>query len=175
MVLVFQHALFGAAGAAALLSADLFALVLALAALSFKPFFQLFTQRAGEEMKRLGILEDNLIEKFVLGSGKGGQKVNKTHSCVYLRDPDHDLDVKVQRSRSRDMNRFLARRALCEKLKERLEGERSKRQDEREKIRRQKRRRSRRSKQRMLEDKHHQAEKRCNGATLIPAPTKARL
>ncbi|MDE0840054.1 MAG: peptide chain release factor-like protein [Kiritimatiellae bacterium] len=121
-----------------------------------------------EEMKRLGIQEDNLIEKFVLGSGKGGQKVNKTHSCVYLRDPDHDLDVKIQRSRSQDMNRFLARRALCEKLKERLEGERSKRQNEREKIRRQKRRRSRRSKQRMLEDKHHQAEKKAKRRNVDP-------
>lgn len=119
-----------------------------------------------EEMARLGISEDALIEKFVLGSGKGGQKINKTSSCVYLKDPEHDLEVKIQRSRSRDMNRFLARRELCEKLKERLEGERSKRQAEQEKIRRQKRRRSRRAKQRMLEDKHQQSEKKSKRKTV---------
>ncbi|MDA1044039.1 MAG: peptide chain release factor-like protein [Verrucomicrobia bacterium] len=113
-----------------------------------------------DEMQRLGIREDALIEKFILGSGKGGQKINKTSSCVYLKDPEHDVEVKCQRSRSRDANRFLARRALCEKLKERLEGERSKRQEEQEKIRRQKRRRSRRAKQRMLEDKHIQSKKK---------------
>ena len=114
----------------------------------------------GDEMARLGIREDALIEKFILGSGSGGQKVNKTSSCVYLKDPENDLEVKCQRSRSRDMNRFMARRDLCEKLKERREGERSKRQSEQEKIRRQKRRRSRRSKQRMLDDKHRQSEKK---------------
>lgn len=113
-----------------------------------------------EEMLRLGIQEETLIEKFILGSGKGGQKVNKTSSCVYLKDPEHDIEVKCQRSRSRDQNRFLARRELCEKLKERIEGERSKRQAAQEKIRRQKRRRSRRAKQRMLEDKHKQSEKK---------------
>ena len=121
-----------------------------------------------EEMERLGISEDALIEKFVLGSGKGGQKVNKTNSCVHLKDPEHDLEVKVQRSRSREMNRFLARRELCEKLKERLEGEQSKRQAAREKIRRQKRRRSRRAKQRMLEDKHHQSEKKAQRKSVDP-------
>ncbi len=121
-----------------------------------------------EEMARLGISEDALIEKFVLGSGKGGQKLNKTSSCVHLRDPEHELEVKVQRSRSRDMNRFLARRELCEKLKERQEGEHSKRQAAQEKIRRQKRRRSRRSKQRMLEDKHRQSEKKSKRKSIDP-------
>ena len=32
-------------------------------------------------MKELGILEEELTEKFILGSGSGGQKVNKT-ACV---------------------------------------------------------------------------------------------
>lgn len=121
-----------------------------------------------DEMERLGISEDTLIEKFILGSGKGGQKLNKTSSCVHLKDPEHDLEVKIQRSRSRDMNRFIARRELCEKLKEKLEGERSKRQAAQEKIRRQKRRRSRRSKQRMLEDKHRQSDKKSKRKSVDP-------
>ena len=101
-----------------------------------------------------------MTEKFVLGSGKGGQKVNKTASCVYLKHAPSGVEVKCQRSRSRELNRYHARRELCERLKERIEGEQSRRQQEREKIRRQKRRRSRRAKQRMLEEKRKQSEKK---------------
>jgi hypothetical protein len=46
------------------------------------------------------------------------------------------------------MNRFIARRELCEQLEEIQLGERSARQQQIEKIRRQKRRRSRRQRQR---------------------------
>ncbi len=127
-----------------------------------------------EEMERLGIRESELIEKFVLGSGSGGQKLNKTSSCVYLKDVTHNLEVKVQQSRSRETNRFLARRALCEKLKEQLAGEKSRRQAEAEKIRRQKRRRSRRAKERMLQDKHHQSEKKERRRAVRPDPDRPR-
>ena len=108
-------------------------------------------------MVKLGIREADLVEQFVLGSGSGGQKINKTSSCVYLRHVPSGLDVKCQRARSRALNRFLARRELCDKLEERILGARSARQQEAEKIRRQKRRRSRRQKQRMLDDKRHHA------------------
>ncbi|MBR7109273.1 MAG: peptide chain release factor-like protein, partial [Akkermansia sp.] len=37
-----------------------------------------------ERMKTLGVLERDLEETFVRGSGKGGQKVNKTNNCVCL-------------------------------------------------------------------------------------------
>ena len=94
------------------------------------------------------------------GSGKGGQKVNKTSSCVYLKHEPSGLEVKCQRTRSRELNRFHARRELCEKMAEQVEGEKSRRQAAAEKIRRQKRRRSRRQKERMLQDKHRQAEKK---------------
>ena len=66
-------------------------------------------------MERLGIREDELVEKFILGSGRGGQKVNKTSSCVYLKHEPSGLEVKCQRCRSRELNRFHARRELCEK------------------------------------------------------------
>jgi peptide chain release factor len=112
------------------------------------------TQNALEaRMQRLGIREEDLVEKFVLGSGSGGQKINKTSSCVYLKHLPTGIEVKCQRERSREMNRFLARRELCEKLEERLFQEKSKRQQAIEKIRRQKRRRSRKSKEKMLEAK----------------------
>lgn len=105
-------------------------------------------------MQRLGVRDQDLVEKFVLGSGRGGQKLNKTSSCVYLKHVPTGEEVKCQQSRSRDMNRFLARRELCERLAEKILGAESRRRSEAERIRRQKRRRSRRQKQRMLEDKH---------------------
>ena len=104
-------------------------------------------------MTRLGINEDEIEEKFVKGGGPGGQKINKTSSCVYLLHHPSGIEVKCQRVRSQALNRFYARRELCEKLEQRILGEKSRRQQEIEKIRRQKRRRSRRQKERMLQDK----------------------
>ena len=104
-------------------------------------------------MIKLGILEVDLLEKFVLGSGAGGQKVNKTHSCVYLKHLPSGIELKNQASRSREMNRYQARRDLCDAFDEIRLGKASKRQQEMEKVRRQKRRRSRRSKQRSVADK----------------------
>ena len=113
-----------------------------------------------ERMAGLGVRDGDLVEKFVLGSGSGGQKVNKTSSCVYLRHVPTGIELKCQRSRSREMNRFLARRELCERIAERVLGEKTKRRQEAEKIRRQKRRRSRRQKDVMLADKKKRAEKK---------------
>lgn len=112
------------------------------------------------EMTRLGLQEADFVEKFILGSGSGGQKLNKTSSCVYLKHVPSGLDVKCQRGRSRDLNRFYARRSLCEQVEERVQGEKSRRQQKIEKIRRQKRRRSRRQKERMLATKHLQSKKK---------------
>ncbi|MEM9236174.1 MAG: peptide chain release factor-like protein [Verrucomicrobiota bacterium] len=106
-----------------------------------------------ERMARLGIQEADLVEKFILGSGSGGQKINKTHSCVYLKHEPSGIEIKNQSSRSREMNRFHARRELCDTFDEIRLGKASKRQQEQKKIRRQKRRRSRRSKQRSISDK----------------------
>ncbi len=111
-------------------------------------------------MTKLGILDKDILEKFILGSGRGGQKLNKTSSCVYLRHLSSGIEVKCQQTRSREGNRFAARRELCDKLEERTLGAQSARRQKAEKIRRQKRRRSRRQKERMLEQKHHQSAKK---------------
>lgn len=118
------------------------------------------TDALSVRMHRLGVMESDLVEKFVLGSGKGGQKLNKTSSCVYLRHVPSGIEVKCQRERSRSLNRFFARRELCDRLEQRLLGAQSARQQEWEKIRRQKRRRSRRQKEKMLADKHHHSRKK---------------
>ena len=111
-------------------------------------------------MAALGIREADLVEKFVRSSGPGGQKVNKTSSCVYLLHRPTGLEVKCQQERSQALNRFLARRELCDRVEARVKGAASARQQEYEKIRRQKRRRSRRQKAHMLQDKRHQGAKK---------------
>lgn len=112
------------------------------------------------QMRELGIYEDDLIEKFILGSGRGGQNLQKTSSCVYLKHIPTGIEVKCQQDRSQAVNRILARRLLCEAIKERVHKEKSKKQQEMEKIRRQKRRRSRKQKQKMLEAKKIHGEKK---------------
>jgi len=107
-----------------------------------------------ERMAALGIREGDLREIFIRGSGRGGQKINKTSSCVQLLHMPTGIQVKCQQTRSRELNRFLARRELCEKIAERIHGEQSARQQAIEKIRRQKRRRSRRQRAAMLEAKY---------------------
>ena len=57
-------------------------------------------------MLALGILADELVEKFITGSGSGGQKINKTSSCVYLKHVPTGIEIKCQRERSRELNRY---------------------------------------------------------------------
>jgi peptide chain release factor len=113
-----------------------------------------------KRMDSLGIKEGDLIEKFILGSGSGGQKINKTSSCVYLKHIPTGIEIKCQRERSREMNRYYARKELCNRLEEKIENKKSERQQETEKIRRQKRRRSRKSKEKMLAAKKQLSEKK---------------
>jgi len=113
-----------------------------------------------QRMERLGIHESDLIEKFILGSGRGGQKIQKTSSCVYLKHLPTGIEVKCQQDRSREVNRYLARRQLCDRFESEVHKVKSQKQQEREKIRRQKRRRSRRSKEKMLESKKLHGERK---------------
>lgn len=101
----------------------------------------------------LGISDADLLEKFVRGAGSGGQKLNKTNSCVFLKHLPSGVCVKCQLDRSRELNRFLARRELCDRLEAIRDGRASAKTQAIEKLRRQKRRRSRRSKQRSVADK----------------------
>ena len=104
-------------------------------------------------MAELGIRETDLDERFVRGGGNGGQKINKTSSTVVLRHIPTGLEVRCSRERSQSMNRFFARRDLCEKLAEKIHGEKTARQQAAEKIRRQKRKRSKRQTALMVDAK----------------------
>lgn len=115
-----------------------------------------------ERMRALGIREEDFIEKFVRGSGKGGQKINKTSNCVYLRHVPSGIGVKCQMDRSRELNRFLARREICDTLDAVQKGEKSVKTQAIEKMRRQKRRKSRRQRARMCDDKKHHSSIKSN-------------
>ncbi|MBI3014175.1 MAG: peptide chain release factor-like protein [Candidatus Tectomicrobia bacterium] len=113
-----------------------------------------------ERMRRLGVSEQDMEEKFVRSQGAGGQNVNKTSTCVVLRHLPTGLMVKCQEERSQGLNRFRARRLLLDKIEEKILGRLSAERQKIEKIRRQKRKRSKRAKEKVLEAKHHQAKKK---------------
>ena len=119
-------------------------------------------------MRALGVQEKDLEEQFVRSSGAGGQKVNKTSTCVVLHHRPTGIRVKCQKERSQALNRFLARRILLDKIEAKVAGAQSAEEQRNEKIRRQKRRRSRRAKLRLLADKHHQAEKKSLRGSVRP-------
>ena len=101
-------------------------------------------------MVQLHIIEAELVEKFILGSGKGGQKLQKTASTVYLKHLPSGVEIKCQHSRRRDDNRYFARERLCEKLHSTISDEKTKEQQRIDALKRQKKRRSRRAKQKMI-------------------------
>jgi peptide chain release factor len=113
-----------------------------------------------ERMEQLGVREEEFRETFVRSSGPGGQKVNKTSSCVFLVHLPTSLSVKCQQERSQTVNRFLARRILLDRIERLRTGLASAERMRVEKIKRQKRRRSRRAQEKILEAKHIQSEKK---------------
>ena len=96
-------------------------------------------------MESCGLREADLEERFVTSGGPGGQKVNRSATCVYLRHVPTGLDVKMQEARSQALNRFLARRRMCELLEERSLGAKSPEALRRERLRKQTDRRRRRA------------------------------
>ena len=115
-------------------------------------------QHLYERMEALGIKEKELIEKFILGSGKGGQKVNTSASAVDLTHTPSKIRIKCHQERSRELNRLMARRLLCEKLEEKIEGKKSAKAKAAHKTRKQKQKRSKRAKEKMLESKKKRSE-----------------
>ncbi len=99
-----------------------------------------------QRMAAVGLCEADIEEKYVRSSGPGGQKVNKTASCVLLTHTPTGLQVKMQKERSQPLNRYHARKRLCELLEARQLGTASPEAIKAEKIRKQKQRRKRRTK-----------------------------
>jgi protein subunit release factor B len=119
-----------------------------------------------EKMSRLGIREEDILEKFIKSGGPGGQNVNKTSTCVYLKHIPTGIEVKCQKERSQALNRYIARKLLAKKIENIVLGNLSEERQRIEKIRRQKRRRSKRAKLKILEAKRKHSEKKSLRATV---------
>lgn len=113
-----------------------------------------FLQKAA----KLHIFPEDIEEKFVRGSGAGGQKVNKTASTVRLKHLPTGVEVKVNEHREREGNRQAAYRLLILKVEEKVLGKQSEISQKIFKLRKQKRRRSRKAKEKMLEAKAQRSE-----------------
>ena len=76
-------------------------------------------------MVEASVFEEDLEETFILGGGPGGQKTNKTSSVVRLAHEPSGLAVRCGETRSRETNRWLARRMLAEAILAREQGRKS--------------------------------------------------
>lgn len=103
-------------------------------------------QELERRMSACGLREADLEEHFIRSGGPGGQKVNRTATCVQLRHIPSGLEVKMQQARSQALNRFYARRRLCELFEARKLGADSPEALEHDRIRKRKARRRRRAK-----------------------------
>lgn len=121
-----------------------------------------------EKVRTLGIQAQDIAEAFVRGSGKGGQKINKTASCVWLRHLPTGLEVKCQKHREQSKNRTSAYKLLILKIEEKVKGAASERARTRFRLKKQKQRRSRRSKEKMLEEKRRRSEVKSFRKTIFP-------
>jgi peptide chain release factor len=113
-----------------------------------------------KKMEALNIHEKDIKESFVRSGGKGGQHVNKTSTCVYLKHIPTGIEVKCQEERSQSLNRYKARVILVKKIDQLVKGKESEEIQRIEKIRRQKRKRSKRAKEKMLAEKKITSEKK---------------
>ena len=95
-------------------------------------------------MAELQIREEDIEERFVRSSGRGGQHLNKTSSAAQVRHLPTGIEARCGRERSQSLNRFLARRELLEKIA-RSRGLHTVDDEEAARIRKQKNRRNRRS------------------------------
>lgn len=106
-----------------------------------------------KRMSEFDIKEDDIEETFVRSSGKGGQNVNKTSTCVQLRHAPTGVIVKCSKDRSQSLNRYYARVILTEKIERILKNKESEQLKKIQKIKKQKRKRSKRAKEKILTQK----------------------
>lgn len=98
------------------------------------------TDALRQRIAALGIDISIIEEKFIKGSGKGGQKINKTANAVQLYYPPLAITVRCQRERKRSVNRFLALREMIDRIEMQISPETSERLKEIERLRRRKHR-----------------------------------
>lgn len=112
-------------------------------------------ERLADQLK---IHPEDIEEHAVRGSGAGGQKINKTSSCIELRHVPTGVLVRVQKHREQSKNRASAYKLLFLKIEEKIRGKESENAKKIFKLRKQKQKRSKRAKEKMLQEKHHHSE-----------------
>ena len=116
------------------------------------------TPSIDERLAALGTRRADVEERFIRGSGPGGQKINKTSSTVWLRHGPTGVEARCQRERSQSANRELAWSELVEKLEARARAKKAAVVEARETERRRTRQKSRGQKARMIATKHRRAQ-----------------
>jgi len=106
-------------------------------------------QQAG----KLGVKAADIDEQFTRGSGKGGQKINKTSSTVILYHRPTGISVRCQKHRELSANRISALRLLIGKIDQLKRGKDSEKAKKIFKLKKQKQKRSKRAKEKMLKAK----------------------
>lgn len=113
-----------------------------------------------KRMALLGVREEDIVERFIRSGGPGGQNVNKTSTCVYLKHLPTGLEVKCQRQRSQLLNRSLARHILLSKIEHKIQDDNLQRQSFKAKVMRRNRQKPKGLKIKILEGKRRQGEKK---------------
>jgi protein subunit release factor B len=115
-------------------------------------------QKYQQKALKLGIEPSDISEQLVRGGGKGGQKINKTNSCVVLKHGPTGMIVRCQKHREQSANRITAYKLLINKVQEHIKWAESEKAKKIHKLRKQKQRRSKKAKEKMLKEKAHRSE-----------------
>ena len=115
------------------------------------------TAQIETRLTALGTSMTDVDERFIRGSGPGGQKINKTSSTVWLRHRPTGIEVRRQDERSQAVNRERAWLELCARLEARVRASALAAEQARESERRRTRQKSRGQKARMIQSKKHRA------------------
>ena len=106
-----------------------------------------------EKAAALNIFLQDISEQFIRGGGHGGQKMNKTSSCVLVKHLPTGIEVRCQKHREQSSNRLSAYKLLILKIEEKVRGAHSARQQKIFKLKKQKQKRSKRAKEKLLHAK----------------------
>ncbi|SCO65327.1 peptide chain release factor 2, putative [Plasmodium vivax] len=82
---------------------------------SYQNKFELISKK----LEGIGVFPKDIEETFIKGTGKGGQKVNKTNNCVMIRYASGEgekIIIKCHKHRCLQKNRIYARELLYDKI-----------------------------------------------------------
>ncbi|CDS13738.1 hypothetical protein LRAMOSA05912 [Lichtheimia ramosa] len=116
------------------------------------------TEPVKKERQKIVLEDQDLVEKFIKGSGPGGQAINKRVSCVELKHIPTGIIVQCQQTRSLEQNRGIARKLLKDKLDTFINGDLSKSAKRAAKIQKSKARKARRAKKKYGDPKESSQE-----------------